>query len=154
MRGSIEDNLRYRCPDATEEELQRVIKLCGIDEIADTLAEGLKTRIVEGGVNLSPGQRQRISIARAIMGGPSILLLDEADENLDPISTKILDRVLKAQPATVLIVTHRLERARMADVIWYMEDGRLIETGRAKELLQRNSLTANHFFSGYSEHVS
>jgi ATP-binding cassette subfamily B protein len=108
MRGSIEANLRYRCPDASEDELQRVVKLCGIDEITDTLPEGLKTRIVEGGANLSPGQRQRISIARAILGGPSILLLDEADENLDPVSTKILDRVLNAQSATVLIVTHRL----------------------------------------------
>ena len=154
MRGSVEDNLRYRCPNASEDELQRVIKLCGINEITDTLEEGLKTRIVEGGVNLSPGQRQRISIARAIMGSPTILLLDEADENLDPVSTKILDRVLKAQSATVLIVTHRLERARMADIIWYMEDGRLIEIGPAKELLQRNSLAANHFFSGYSKYAS
>jgi len=151
MRGTIRANVRYRCPDVSENEFQRVIRLCGIDEITRILPEGLDTRVVEGGANLSPGQRQRISIARAIMGSPCLLLLDEADENLDPWSSKILDQVLAAQSATVLIVTHRLERAKAADVIWYLEDGRLVEAGDPQTLLQRGSYIRNHFSSRYNQ---
>ncbi len=129
MRGSIENNLRYRWPDAPEEELVRVVRLCGIQEILTELPEGLDTRISEGGANLSPGQRQRIALARAIMGSPSVLLLDEADENLDPRASLVLDRVFGDYPGTVLVVTHRYDRAAGADVVWYLEDGRLVEAG-------------------------
>jgi len=146
MRGTFDSNLRYRCPKVSDEEFDRVVKLCGIDEVVQAMPEGLNARVDEGGSNLSPGQRQKISIARAIMGQPKVLLLDEADENLDPQSTQIVDRVIEERSATVLIVSHRIERVRMADYIWYMEDGQLVESGPAKEVMESEGPSYRHFY--------
>jgi ABC-type multidrug transport system fused ATPase/permease subunit len=142
LRGSIGNNLRYRCRDAPPEEIQRVWQLCGIDDLLAELPEGEKTRISEGGAGLSTGQRQRIALARALLGNPPVLLLDEVDANLDTPSAAVVDRVLAAHQGTILLITHRVERLAAADVIWYLEDGQLIEVGAAKELLQRQSATA------------
>jgi len=150
MRGSIQDNLRYRWPDAPEEELARVIEACGVREILNELPDGLDTRISEGGANLSPGQRQRIALARAILGSPAVLLLDEADENLDPRASLVLDRVLAGFPGTVIAVTHRYDRAAGADIVWYLEDGRLAECGPLAELLGRDGPTAHLFHKPFS----
>ncbi|HQT26650.1 MAG TPA: ABC transporter ATP-binding protein, partial [Burkholderiales bacterium] len=95
LRGTIEMNLRYRWPDAPDEEVARVCRLCGIDELLLELPKGDQTRIAEGGLGLSAGQRQRISLARALLGSPRLLLLDEADSNLDPQAASVIDRVLK-----------------------------------------------------------
>lgn len=150
MRGSIENNLRYRRPDAPAEELSRVVRLCGIQEILGELPEGLDSRISEGGANLSPGQRQRIALARAVMGDPAVLLLDEADENLDPRASLVLDRVFADYPGTVIVVTHRYDRAAGADVVWYLEEGRLAESGPPGELLGRDGPTARLFRKPFS----
>lgn len=149
MRGTIERNLCYRCPDVAQEEMQRIIELCGIEEILADLPDGLGFKVAEGGSNLSPGQRQRISIARAIMGSPKVLLLDEADENLDPKSTQIVDRVIAEAAATVLVVSHRIERVRSADLIWFMANGQLIESGPAAEMLDKKGHSYDHFFGDY-----
>ena len=123
MRGSIERNLRYRWPGAPEEELRRVCRLCGVDTLLEELPDGTRTRVVDGGANLSLGQRQRLSLARALLGNPCILLLDETDANLDTASRRALDRVLAQYRGTVLFVTHRRERIAAADVVWHIEDG-------------------------------
>jgi ATP-binding cassette subfamily B protein/subfamily B ATP-binding cassette protein MsbA len=137
QRGTIRSNLCYRWPDAPPSELARVIRVCGIDEIARALPKGIDSRIQEGGNNLSLGQRQRIALGRAIIGNPPVLLLDEADSNLDPRASHILDRVLEHYPGTVLIVTHRREWAARADKLWYLANGRLIETGSPATMLNR-----------------
>jgi ABC-type multidrug transport system fused ATPase/permease subunit len=126
MRGSIRRNLRYRWPSSTNDELAAISSLCGLDEMLQKLPEGNRTRVLEGGKNFSLGERQRISLARAILGTPAILLLDEADTNLDSEATLILDRVLKQFEGTVIMVTHNPERIARANSIWYMDKGRIV----------------------------
>jgi ABC-type multidrug transport system fused ATPase/permease subunit len=145
LRGSVGKNLRYRCQDASAEEIARVGQLCEIDAVLAELPEGEKTRISEGGVGLSAGQRQRIALARAILGNPSVLLLDEVDANLDAQATAIVDRVLANHRGTVLLITHRSERLAAADVIWYLEEGRLVEAGTPNELLAGDGFTKRLF---------
>ncbi|HWQ95138.1 MAG TPA: ATP-binding cassette domain-containing protein, partial [Gammaproteobacteria bacterium] len=118
---------------------------CGIDGIVAQLPEGEQTQIVEGGARLSTGQRQRIALARALLGDPVLLLLDEVDSHLDPQAGAILDRVLAEHRGTVLIVTHNAERIAAADVIWHLEGGRLVETGTPAELLAAEGPT-HHLF--------
>lgn len=126
MRGPISRNLLYRWPAATAKELAEVRTLCGLDNMLAELPEGDRTRVLEGGKNLSLGQRQRISLARAILGKPLILLLDEADANLDTEANQALDRVLEQFSGTVIMVSHQPDRIVRADAIWHMESGRLI----------------------------
>lgn len=147
LRGSVDRNLRYRFPDAPLEEITRVWQLCGIEQVLAELPQGEKTRLSEGGVGLSAGQRQRIALARAILGNPPVLLLDEVDANLDAQATAVVDRVLSEHQGTVLIITHRAERLAAADVIWYLESGLLIEAGSAKEVLKGDGPTARFFRS-------
>jgi ATP-binding cassette, subfamily B, bacterial len=141
MRGTIGRNIRYRCPRATEDEVRRVNALCGVDEILDEIPGGMEARVAEGGVNLSPGQRQRIALARALLGAPRLLLLDEVDANMDPESARLIDRVLKAYQGTVIFVSHRPHQVAQADVIWHIADGSITEQGPPTELLHRDGPT-------------
>ncbi len=145
LRGTIEKNLRYRWRRAPGTEIMRIKTLCQIDEMLAELSDGEKTRIQEGGKNLSFGQQQRISLARTLLGNPKILLLDEADANLDPKSSKILDAIIKQFSGTVIMVTHRLDRLYSADRIIYLENGVLLEQGTPQHLLNRESLTRKLF---------
>ncbi|MBW4562287.1 MAG: ABC transporter ATP-binding protein/permease [Mojavia pulchra JT2-VF2] len=152
LRGTVGKNLRYRWRDAPIEEITRVWQLCGIDEMLAELPEGEKTRISEGGKGLSAGQRQRIALARAILGNPPVLLLDEVDANLDAQAVSVVDRVLAEYQGTVLLITHRKERLAAADAIWYLEAGRLVEAGATKELLAKDGPTSR-LFSSQTEDV-
>lgn len=120
LRGSIERNLRYRYPHASAEQLQEVMQLCGVDEMVAGMARGLRTRISEGGRNLSAGQRARLALARALLGAPPILLLDEADANLDGESETLIQRVLQGYRGTILIVSHRYPRLAKMDQVWHL----------------------------------
>jgi ABC-type transport system involved in cytochrome bd biosynthesis fused ATPase/permease subunit len=100
-----------------------------VDEILSELPLGLDTRIREQGAGLSLGQRQRIALARALLGTPDVLLLDEVDANLDRISRAALERVLAQYPGTILLATHDPELASAADAVWRLEAGRLLEAG-------------------------
>lgn len=151
MRGTLQQNLIYRAPKADKEHIEQIVYLCGIDELFRELPKGLDTRVTEAGLNLSPGQRQRIALARALMGNPVILLLDEADENLDPQASRILDQVLEQRRGTTVVITHRLERARKADLIWYIAEGRLLEAGRPDELLGTDSYTSRLFRAAHAK---
>jgi len=146
LRGSVERNLRYRQPKASPEEYERVNKLCGIDELLAELPNGAKTRITDGGAGLSAGQRQRIALARALLGQPALLLLDEADANLDAQSSAIIDCILATHRGTVLLVSHRWDRIIKADVAWFLDGGRLVETGPPRQLFAGNG-PASKFFS-------
>ncbi|MFQ5756028.1 MAG: ABC transporter ATP-binding protein [Acidiferrobacterales bacterium] len=141
LRGTIEKNLRYRCPDAPAKEIARVKTLCGIDRLIEELPDGADTRLLQGATNLSLGQRQRISLARAIVGNPRILLLDEADAHLDNLAAQALERVLATFNGTVLFVTHRPEQLARADLVWFLDRGRLVESGEPRELLNQDGAT-------------
>ena len=145
LRGTIDKNLTYRWPDAPLEEIQRVRNLCGIGEVLAELPAGDQTRISEGGAGLSAGQRQRIALARAILGNPPLLLLDEVDANLDAQATAVVDRVLAEYKGTVILITHRAERLAAVDIIWHLENGQLVEQGSPEVVLNRNGPTTQLF---------
>lgn len=145
LRGTIDRNLRYRWRKAPDREVARVWRLCGIDELLAQLPNREKTRVTEGGLSLSVGQRQKIALARALLGNPALLLLDEVDANLDQQASKVLDAILADFQGTVLMVTHQLQRLMAADVIWYVAAGQLLEAGPPAEILAGNGPTARLF---------
>lgn len=126
FRGSIESNLRFRHARASAAELDEVCRRCGLDRMLARWPHGLATRVNEGASNLSTGERYRIMLARALLGAPSLLLLDEADANLDTESRAILDRVIAEFPGTVVMASHRPQMAGRVDAIWRMADGALL----------------------------
>ena len=131
LRGSLLWNLTYRDPEASEAEVQSVIRQCGIDHLLADLPEGLETKVSESSVGLSTGQRRRVMLARALLGAPRILILDDADANVDPDTLAIFERVLAQFPGTVFMVTQRPELQRQATVTWRFAVGRVSAPGSA-----------------------
>ncbi len=147
LRATLRDNLFYGSRELTAEALQTVLHCCGIDELERHLPDGLDTRLQEGGVNLSQGQRARVALARALLRRPRILLLDEADAHLDLAAVKAFNQVLSDFSGTIIMATHRREAVRQADVVWHLEAGRLVARGAPAELLQVDGPT-RRLFSG------
>ncbi|MGF1595975.1 MAG: ATP-binding cassette domain-containing protein [Acidimicrobiales bacterium] len=147
MKGSLRRNLTYRSRDVDEAELDDAIERCGLGQLIDELDEGLEFKVAEGGANLSSGQRQRVLLARAVLAKPRVLLLDEADANLDAGTTDVLDAVLAAHEGTALVITHRLDRVRCADDVWHLAAGRLVEHGPVDQLLVPGTATSALFAS-------
>jgi ABC-type multidrug transport system fused ATPase/permease subunit len=135
--GTIADNIRFARPDATDEQVRETAAAVGVDRIAARLNGGLDHEVREGGVGLSAGERQLISIARALLADPRILIFDEATSNIDrPTEIQIeraLDRLLRGR--TSVIVAHRLATVRRADEILVVDHGRVIQRGTESELL-------------------
>ena len=123
FRGSIRYNLLYRAPDASEAEIARVRELCGIDTLLDQLPKKEYFRLQEGGGNLSLGQRHKLALARALLGNPAILIIDEIDANLDRQTGLILENVIKNFPGTVLMVSRSAFRLALADTFWHIRKG-------------------------------
>lgn len=145
MRGSLDRNVRYRLPRCDDDEVARVSALCGLDELAAALPDGWRSDVGEGGSRLSAGQRARVSIARAALGRPALLVLDEAEAHLDRDAAGVVDRVLEAHQGTALVVTHRRELVERADVVWCLQDGRVAEVGPPQRLLRGRGPTAQLF---------
>lgn len=135
LRGSVDWNLRYRHPDATEEEVLRVIELCQLDALLASLPGGRHAALLEGGRNLSSGMRQRLALARALLGEPRILLLDEVDAELDGEARKVVDALLRRRLATTFMVTHDPRRLATLDAVWHLDGGRLVEVGTPGDVL-------------------
>ncbi|MCZ4519492.1 ABC transporter ATP-binding protein [Rhodococcus ruber] len=137
FRGSIRENILLAKPEASSEELDRVVRLARVDEIVDRLPEGLDTQTGEGGTSLSGGERQRVSIARALLKDAPIVLLDEATAALDPENEALVQEALSALAAsrTVIVIAHRLQTIMAADQILVLDDGVIAEAGRHEELL-------------------
>lgn len=127
MRGTLDYNLRYRWPEAPEDEVARVRELCQLQDLIKLFDKGEQHLVQEGGRNLSLGQRHRLAVARAILGNPPILIVDEIDANLDTHAAKVLDRVLDDYRGTVLMVSRSSERLARADLLWRMVNGRLVQ---------------------------
>ena len=135
--GTIASNIRFARPQASDGEVAAAAAAAGVDHVAARLRGGLDHVVREGGAGLSAGERQLISIARALLADPRILILDEATSNIDrPTEVLIevaLDRLLRGR--TSIIIAHRLSTVRRADEIVVIEHGRIIERGRESELL-------------------
>jgi ABC-type multidrug transport system fused ATPase/permease subunit len=135
--GTIADNIRFARPEATDEEVADVARAVGVERISRRFEEGLLHEVREGGSGLSAGERQLISIARALLADPRILIFDEATSNIDrPAEIMIeraLDRLLRGR--TSIIIAHRLATVRRADQILVVEHGRITQAGTFDELL-------------------
>jgi ABC-type multidrug transport system fused ATPase/permease subunit len=135
--GTIAQNIRFARPDATDEQVRETAAAIGVDRIAARLNDGLDHVVREGGAGLSAGERQLISIARALLADPRILILDEATSNIDRpteiLIERALDRLLHGR--TSLIIAHRLATVRRADEILVVERGEVVQRGTERELL-------------------
>jgi ABC-type multidrug transport system fused ATPase/permease subunit len=135
--GTIADNIRFAKPDATDDEVRAAAAAIGVDRVTARFDEGLDHVVREGGAGLSAGERQLISIARALLADPRILILDEATSNIDRPSEILIerafDRLLSGR--TSIIIAHRLATVRRADEILVVEHGRIVQRGSAVNLL-------------------
>ncbi len=136
--GTVMDNIRYGNLDATDEECIEAAKLAGADDFITRLPEGYNTQLANNGANLSQGQRQLISIARAAVADPPVMILDEATSSIDTrtesIVQKGMDRLMKGR--TVFVIAHRLSTVQNSDVIMVLENGRIIERGTHQKLIE------------------
>jgi ATP-binding cassette subfamily B protein len=137
--GTVMDNIRYGKLDATDEECIAAAKLVGADDFISRLPDGYKTMITENGANLSQGQRQLISIVRAAVADPPVMILDEATSSIDTRTEAIVQRGMDAlmKGRTVFVIAHRLSTVKNSDVIIVLDHGRIIERGNHDELLAK-----------------
>ncbi|MER7415368.1 ABC transporter ATP-binding protein [Micromonospora peucetia] len=135
--GTIRDNIAYGRPGATEEEIVAAARATFVDRFVRSLPDGYDTVIDEEGSNVSAGEKQLITIARAFLAEPSLLILDEATSSVDTRTEVLLQRAMAAlrSDRTSFVIAHRLSTIRDADLILMMEDGRIVEQGTHDELL-------------------
>jgi subfamily B ATP-binding cassette protein MsbA len=142
FNATVRENLLYGKPDASDEELQAAAAAAYAHEFIQALPNGYDTEIGERGVRLSGGQKQRLALARAILADPRILILDEATSSVDAeaeyLIQQALDSVLEGR--TALVIAHRLSTIRDADKIIALEDGRIVEVGDHRDLMERGGL--------------
>ena len=135
--GTIRENIAYGRPDATEDEIMEAARATYVDRFVHSLPEGYDTLISDDGASLSSGERQLLTIARAFLADPSILILDEATSSVDTRTEVLIQEAMNRLRAnrTSFVIAHRLSTIRGADVILVMEDGRIVEQGTHDELL-------------------
>ena len=149
--GTIRDNIRYGRLSATGEEIEDAARAVGAHDLITRLPGGYDTPIRERGRNLSVGQRQLISFARALLADPRILILDEATANIDTFTELIVQQGLKRllDGRTALVIAHRLSTIKGADTIVVLQGGRIIEQGTHAQLLQANGSYASLYSMGF-----
>ncbi len=150
--ATVLDNIKYGKPDATEEEIYKICKLIGADTFIEALPEGYNTMVREGGKQLSAGQRQIITIARAMLSDPKILILDEATSRLDAYSESLVQNAQRIlfKNRTTFVIAHRLSTIHDADNIIVFENGELIEMGNHNELMKKEGIYADLYNTYYS----
>ena len=149
--GTVKDNIRYSHQDTSDEEVVAAGKAVGAHDFIMALEDGYDTVLAERGVNLSVGQRQLVSFARAIVGNPRVIVLDEATANIDTHTELLIQEALKRvlEGRTSIVIAHRLSTIRNADKIVVLEQGRVAEEGRHQELLSRNGVYARLYAVNY-----
>ncbi len=135
--GSVMDNIRYGRLDATDEECIAAAKLAGADDFITRLPEGYNTMLHQNGANLSQGQRQLLSIARAAVADPPVMILDEATSSIDTRTEAIVQRGMDKlmEGRTVFVIAHRLSTVKNSNVIMVLDHGRIIERGTHEQLI-------------------
>ena len=136
--GTIKENIRYGKLDATDEEIVAAAKLANAHDFIESLPKGYDTIVSGNGAGLSQGQRQLLSIARAALNNPPVLILDEATSSIDTRTEKIvqegMDKLMHGR--TVFVIAHRLSTIKNSDLIMVLDHGRIIERGNHEELMK------------------
>jgi ATP-binding cassette, subfamily B, multidrug efflux pump len=148
FHGTIRDNIAYGRPTATEEEIHAAAEATYVDRFVHALPDGYDTVLDEEASNLSAGEKQLITIARAFLADPALLILDEATSSVDTRTEVLVQRAMAAlrSDRTSFVIAHRLSTIRDADVILVMEDGQIVEQGTHHELLEARG----HYFDLYN----
>ena len=146
--GTIRENIRYGRLDATDEEIEEAARLAGAHDFIETLEKGYDEDVGEGGVLLSVGQKQLVSLARAVLAKPEIFIMDEATSSVDTLTEALIQRGMETlmQDRTSFVIAHRLSTIKRADRILVIEDGRIAEMGTHVELLRARG----HYYRLYT----
>lgn len=151
FNGTIMENIRYGRPDATDEEVIAAARAAHVDHFVRTLPEGYNMVINEDASNISQGQMQLLTIARAVLANPKILILDEATSSVDTRTEMLIQDAMYRlmEGRTAFIIAHRLSTIRNADLILVIRDGDIVEQGTQEELLARNGFYAELYYSQF-----
>ncbi|MDI9496821.1 MAG: ABC transporter ATP-binding protein [Bacillota bacterium] len=147
--GTIRDNIRYGNLDASDDQIREAAKIVSLDTLINKFEKGYDTHVGEGGDRLSTGEKQLISIARAILADPKIFILDEATSSVDTHTEKLIQNGIEylLKGRTSFIIAHRLSTIKKADIILVVEDGKIIERGSHKELIAKKG----HYYNLYTK---
>jgi len=150
--GTVRENIMFGRPDATEEEMVTAAKMVDADTFIQRLEQGYDTELHERGSNISVGQRQLLSFARAVLADPRILILDEATANVDTHTELIIQNALKQllKGRTSLVIAHRLSTIHDADRVVVMDDGEIVETGDHQQLMKNGGLYHHLYTMGFA----
>jgi ABC-type multidrug transport system fused ATPase/permease subunit len=154
--GTIADNIRFGRPDASQTAMEESASLGNAHEFIEMLPDGYETKVLEGGINLSVGQRQLVCIARAVLAAPRILILDEATASVDTVTEALIQEALQRllTGRTAIVIAHRLSTVQEADLICVVQDGRIIQQGRHKELLDQGGLYRHLYQRQFVDDIS
>jgi ATP-binding cassette subfamily B protein len=151
--GTIRDNIAYAKPEASEDEIVAAAQAAHVDHFVRTLPDGYETRLDEDASNISSGQRQLLTIARAFLADPSILILDEATSNVDTRTEVLIQEAMARlrHGRTSFVIAHRLSTIRDADNIIVMDHGHIVEQGSHRVLLERRGFYYSLYNSQFTE---
>ena len=144
FNGTVADNLRFGKPDATDRALWDALRAANAASFVEQLPQQLHTEVGERGIRLSVGEKQRLSIARALLKDPPVLILDEATASVDNTTERLIQEALDRLPQkrTSFVIAHRLSTVRHADQILVLNHGRIVERGNHQTLLAQGGLYA------------
>jgi ATP-binding cassette subfamily B protein len=147
FNGTILDNVRLARDGATDDDVMAALDAIGVKERFASLPEGLHTEVQERGSRFSAGEKQLVSLARAALADPAVLVLDEATSSLDPGTEAIVEHAMTRlmEGRTVIVIAHRLSTAERADMVGVVADGRLLELGTHSELVAQGGRYADLF---------
>ena len=151
--GTVEENLKYGKKDATLDEIKKAAKASNVEHIIEALPHGYKSEISEDSDNISAGEKQLLTIARAMVANPPMMILDEATSNVDTRTEQLIQDSLEklTNGRTSFVIAHRLSTIRNSDLILVMRDGKIVESGNHEELLKLNGFYAELYNSQFAE---